>query len=241
METEMENKTKQGGKYSHSITLKAIIIAFLTLAMLIPGVMIQELIRERENRSEETIEKINDKWSRSQTLFGPVLVIPYTKTVTDEKKNATTLLSELCITPEELSIDTKLFPEERHYGIYKTILYKSETSIAGRFANFDFNKVNADEFIWDKAYISMGFSDLRGITSNLVIHFNGKPYTAETGGLSEIGSPLSIFLDEKEALQTGQALPFSCTLNLNGSSSIKYIPVGKTTKVHIAGAWNSPS
>ena len=47
----METTIKKAAKINQSITLKALIIGFLTLILLIPGLMIQDLIRERQNRS----------------------------------------------------------------------------------------------------------------------------------------------------------------------------------------------
>ena len=43
----METTIKKAAKINQSITFKALIIGFLTLILLIPGFMIQDLIRER--------------------------------------------------------------------------------------------------------------------------------------------------------------------------------------------------
>ena len=125
----MEINNFKAEKFSQSITLKAVIIGFLTLLMLIPGSMIQGLIQERQARSQETISKINAKWSNSQTINGPVLVIPYQKKTTDSKNNAVTETHSFTLAPENLSIKSTLIPEERHYGIYKSILYNSKLLI----------------------------------------------------------------------------------------------------------------
>jgi inner membrane protein len=238
METAFE--TKKRGKAPHSITLKAAVIAFLTLLLLIPSLMIQNLIDERQNRSREAIERINDKWSRPQTLCGPVLSVPYCTSVVDEHAKKISREHVLQFTPEELQIDTRLFPEERHYGIYKTILYKSEISISGHFADIQFKKIDCDTIYWERASLSIGFSDLRGITNNLVIQVDGQPYTAEIGKDMNIGNSLAVSLNETGPVEGGRSLTFSCTMNLNGSGSISYIPVGKTTKVHTTGMWESP-
>jgi inner membrane protein len=37
-----------------------------------------------------------------------------------------------------------------------------------------------------------------------------------------------------------EAIPFYCRFGLNGSSYIQYIPIGRTTEVHLSGAWNDP-
>ncbi|HRZ98656.1 MAG TPA: inner membrane CreD family protein, partial [Paludibacter sp.] len=81
----METKVKLAERIGQSVTIKAFVVLFLTLLLLIPGAMIQELISERKFRSIETIEKINAKWSNDQTINGPVLTIPYEYSYIDEK------------------------------------------------------------------------------------------------------------------------------------------------------------
>ncbi|HET7732810.1 MAG TPA: cell envelope integrity protein CreD [Paludibacter sp.] len=237
----METNMQKVEKFSQSITLKAIIIGFMTLLMLIPGSMIQSLISERHNRSAETIEKINAKWSNSQTVNGPVLVIPYFTTTVDDKKNEVIESHTFILTPELLNIKGKLIPEERHYGIYKSILYKSELEISGNFKMPDMTLPANSQIKWNEATVRIGISDLRGMTNNLDFQLNGFHATAEAGGASDaIGQGLVISLKNADLLQTAKVLNFKCNLKLNGSSNINFIPIGKTTHVQMNGAWKSP-
>ncbi len=238
----METKEKKNEKLAQSITLKALIIGVLTLALLIPSIMIQNLIWERKDRSKETIEKINDKWSQAQILCAPILSIPYTTSYMNTNEKIVYEDHVLNITPETLNIDTKLYPEEKHYGIYKTILYKSDIVMNGQFDAIHRKNLPNSTIHWDKAYIRVGISDLRGVTNNLDFVLNGKAYTAAAGSSNDwfIGKELIVNLDDAEALNSEETLTFNCTINLNGSSSINFIPIGKTTKVHISGAWKDP-
>ncbi|MDL2278859.1 cell envelope integrity protein CreD [Parabacteroides sp. OttesenSCG-928-G07] len=238
----MDTTNKKIGSFFQSITLKAVIVGFLTILLLIPSFMIQELIYERQNRSIETIEKINEKWSHSQTLCSPILSIPYTTSYKTSDDKIAYEHHTLNIAPEILNIETQLFPEERHYGIYKTILYKSEQDITGEFLIKPFSQLENSVVHWDKAYLRLGFSDLRGITSNIVVEFDNKSYEAVASGNQDgyLGKELLAFLETADLTIIEQPVPFHCKFSLNGSSSINYIPVGKTTKVHVTGAWNSP-
>ncbi|KKB47532.1 cell envelope integrity protein CreD [Parabacteroides gordonii] len=237
----METTIKKAGKINQSITFKALVIGFLTIILLIPGIMIQDLIRERQDRSVETIEKINAKWSNAQTICGPVLTIPYTTQVDANNK---TVLQEhtISITPENLNIDTQLFPEERYYGIYKTILYKSEIDLSGNFDKINYQKTDNSTIHWDQAYLTIGVSDLRGITENISFTLDNKQYPVEAAGNYDrlMGKILVVSLNNADTLLTGQPLNFNCKLKLNGSSNINFIPIGKTSKVHVAGTWKSP-
>ena len=238
----MKTTIKKAGKISQSITVKALVIGFLTIILLIPGIMIQDLIRERQDRSVETIEKINAKWSNAQTVCGPVLTIPYTTTHVDA--NNKTVLQEhtISITPENLNIDTQLFPEERYYGIYKTILYKSEIDLSGNFDKINYQKTENSTIHWEQAYLTIGVSDLRGITENISFTLDNKQYPVEAAGNYDrlMGKILVVSLNNADSLLTGQSLKFNCKIKLNGSSNINFIPIGKTSKVHVAGTWKSP-
>lgn len=237
----METTIKKAGKINQSITFKALVIGFLIIILLIPGIMIQDLIRERQDRSVETIEKINAKWSNAQTICGPVLTIPYTTQVDANNK---TVLQEhtISITPENLNIDTQLFPEERYYGIYKTILYKSEIDLSGNFDKINYQKTDNSTIHWDQAYLTIGVSDLRGITENISFTLDNKQYPVEAAGNYDrlMGKILVVSLNNADTLLTGQPLNFNCKIKLNGSSNINFIPIGKTSKVHVAGTWKSP-
>ncbi|MFA5044862.1 MAG: cell envelope integrity protein CreD [Paludibacter sp.] len=238
----METIIKRAEKFSQSITVKAIIIGFLTLILLIPGSMIQNLIQEREQRSNETIEKINSKWSNAQTITGPVLSVPYVYSYSDEKNVTKTERHILNITPEVLDMNAKVLPEERHIGIYKSILYKSELQISGKFGKIDTQKLTYSSILWNEATIRIGITDLRGVTNNIDFVLDGLHFNAEAGGSRQdaIGQGLVITPNHAELFIADKELSFNCTLHLNGSSNLNFIPMGKTTKVEMNGAWQAP-
>jgi len=238
----METKMKKAEKFSKTITWKAVLIGVITLLLLIPGAMIEELIRERKMRSEETISKINDVWSNDQTLTGPVLVIPYETTTVDNKKNAVVQRHMLNYAPEVLKVNGKLVPEIRHYGIYTSILYKSDLQIEGSFPSIDFSKIPNSRIIWDEAVVRIGISDLRGVTNNPDFILGGRHFSSEAGGSNDdvIGTGLVIGLKNFSAVDASQKLTFTCPLKLKGSNSINFVPMGKTTNVKLSGAWSAP-
>jgi inner membrane protein len=238
----MENQKKKEGKFTQSITFKAIVIATLTLLMLIPGSMIESLISERQYRSMETIEKINEKWSNSQTICGPVLSIPYTTSFKDTDGKIFNYEHIYNVTPEKLTISAKLFPEERHYGIYKTILYRSKICIEGNFMNMNQLEIKNSIFHWDKAYLSLGISDLRGVANDVDIEFNGKFYKTKAGNNDQLDNIKSLIanINDSSVFQSDEPIPFSCNMDLNGSKKMDFIPIGKTTKVELSGNWISP-
>ena len=255
-------------KFTQSLTFKGITIAILVLLLLIPGSMIQNLIKERQSRSKDTIAKINDKWSRSQTLCAPLLLIPYTTTKLDKEKKVYQEEHTLYITPKELNISASITPEERHYGIYKAILYTSDIHFSGNFSELSNLKIENSVLHFDKTQIAIGITDLRGVAQNpdfkigdktleasvgvvkifSVSDYSGSDYTSKYGyneyyGKSSISGKTLIVNLEGIDLQncSAEMLNFDCTMKLNGSSSLNFIPIGQNTDVTINGEWKSPS
>ncbi len=60
---------------------------FLVLILLIPIGMVESLISERQDRQQEATSWIGDIWGREQNFFGPVLIIPYERTVESVDKD----------------------------------------------------------------------------------------------------------------------------------------------------------
>ncbi|MDR1653950.1 MAG: cell envelope integrity protein CreD [Prevotellaceae bacterium] len=266
-----DNMEKTNAKFTDSLTFKGIVIVILILLLLIPGAMIQGLISERQQRSEETVTKISDKWSLAQTVCAPVLVIPYTTTLSVKNSKGQTEQSfdehNLYVTPAKLEIDAHLQPEQRHYGIYNAILYKSTIAMQGQFAQLKNLEIANSALHFDRAYILIGVTDLRGITQNIDFKLNTNNLTAAAGTKNSLfdgnitdAYPLDkvkermVFIDDYEKKISGKSLiintkgitasdslDFICNLQLNGSSEINFIPVGQTTQVTISGKWQSPS
>lgn len=237
----METINEKVEKISQSITLKAFIIGFLTLLMLIPGFMIQNLISERQIRSNEAIQTINVKWSNAQTINGPILEIPYETSLIDDKGVVSTEKHYFFFTPENLNIKMNLLPEERHISIYKSILYNSDIDVSGTFGKLVLQLPANSRILWNEVYLNIGISDLRGMTNNLDFEMGGFHYTADAGRMPYKNTPgLIIKINNPEVLQTENPVSFKCNFKLKGSSNVNFIPVGKTTKVEMTGAWKSP-
>ena len=87
--------------------------------MLIPGAMIRNLIREREQTQQTVISEIGSKWGGGQTLTGPVLSIPYYQVVKTEERTYKELRHAHFL-PAQLDLDVRVDPEIRYRGIYKS-------------------------------------------------------------------------------------------------------------------------
>ena len=60
-----------------SNTFRLMLIGALTLILLIPLLLVQNLIEERKDRQQSVIDEIDSKWGREVFFYGPILKIPY--------------------------------------------------------------------------------------------------------------------------------------------------------------------
>src|SRR5690606_30973182 len=162
-------------------------IGFLILVLLIPLTFIKDLIRERSQRKQDVMKEISKKWGGEVLFYGPVMEIPFKtfqeKTVVDEstKKIYTETIESVeyaYFFPETLDIDTKVDPEEKYYGIYKTSVYESSMNISGSFTKPDFSEKEVEEkhILWDKAKIIFRMSNQKGVSNKVEIRLGTNAY-----------------------------------------------------------------
>ncbi len=232
-----------------SVIIKLASIGILMLILLIPSSMVQDLIYERQTRADEVIAEVSGKWAASQTLTGPVLMIPYKKyedieewTAGVKVRRRIETINKAYFVPEDLNINGTVAPEVLHRGIFDVAVYDSKVSIQSKFGNISFAKWNIpdEQVIWSDAELVIGISDLQGI------HENPKITSGETSFASESSADVGV-------ATTGIVVPFDWTsgndivksfniqLELKGSEKMYFIPVGKTTAVSLSGNWPSPS
>ncbi len=232
----MEQKQQKPRNFGREVTIKGLIIIGMIILLLIPMLIIQGKISEREERKDEAVATISNKWSHRQTVDGPILAIPYTHTVTDKKGNVEQVQKTLSVTPDKLDVKVSLEPEERKLGMFKAILYKSVIDISGEFAPLDLEKATTGTPDPSKALIIIELSDLRGLSEEVVLMIDGKRYPTDNSAGHGSGIAFRPAIED-----FGQVHKFSCRMELKGSESMHFIPVGRTTSVEIAGAWPDPS
>jgi inner membrane protein len=225
-----------------SITLKIVSVGILILLLLIPAAMIQNLISERQSRRDSVVKEIGQKWGDSQMVTGPFITIPFKTFFKDDDGKTQFNLNYLHILPEILDITGEIKPEVRYRSLFEAVLYNIKLKFRGNFKLPPMNQLNIDSknILWDKAYLSLGITDMRGIQDKIVISFNKSTYDANPGlkttDLAEAGVSTLI-----RPLLPSEANNFSFDLNLNGSEQVSFIPVGESNAIKIHSIWPSPS
>lgn len=229
-----------------NVFFKMGMILILVLILLIPAVMVQDLIHERMLRQEEAIDEVSSKHASDQLLTGPILTIPYS--VNKQVKNADGTYKEIKetryynILPEKLDVNGTITPEKRKRGIFEVVVYGSKLKVDGVFDNYAFETegITEENIMLDKAFLSIGISDLKGITEQVEIKINDSTIMFNPGLLSNqiLSSGLHIRFPLKEM---PKQMKFSFDLSLNGSESLLFTPIGKVTSVKLNSPWTEPS
>lgn len=228
-----------------SIGLRLVLIGLLIFVLLIPSAFINSLVHERAGRRSEAINEITSKWSRRQTIGGPVVTIPYLQTWRDDKGETKSATKYIQLLPETLEISGEIRPEIRYRGIYKAIVYNAQLDVAGVFS---FDKVrtmniDADRLLWDKAFISVNISDMRGINQYVELKWGDEAVLFEPGikqGNDLFTSGVSVNLPSIPADAVGR-IDYALHLDFKGSQALNFLPLGKTTMVNLKSAWSNPS
>ena len=229
-----------------NVFFKMGMIVVLILLLLIPAYMVQNLIHERTMRQAEAIEEVSSKHAGDQSITGPVLTIPYTKK--KQVKNQDGTYREINkqfyyhILPENLEINGEIIPEKRKRGIFEVVVYGSKLEFNGYFDSYNFENFGLNEYNLqlDKAFVTIGISDLKGVTDQVQIKMEDSTVMFNPGLLSTdiVSSGLHIRYPLKEI---PKKMSFNFDLSLNGSERLLFTPVGKVTKVDITSPWSDPS
>ena len=246
METQKSFFDRLNNWVKNSVGLKIFTIVFLVIILLIPVSMIESLIRERERYQDRAIREVSEKWGQDQTINAVVLTIPYySYTTIKDKENGDRIIKNKHLAhflPTSLNINGQLLPEKRYRGIYEVVLYNCNLNITGSFNKPDFSKLNIEEknVVWDQAYIELGLSDLRSIQNNISINWNEEKVSFDPGVKTNdvISSGISAKIRANESTND---YSFNLNMVFNGSNSISFTPLGKTTKVNISSSWGDPS
>jgi inner membrane protein len=240
--TNNDNVKKTANYIRRSITLKIFSVGILILLLLIPTALIQNMISERQSRRDSVVKEISQKWGDSQTLTGPFITVPFRTFFKDNDGKTQFNLSYLHILPETLEITGEILPEVRYRSLFEAVLYNIRLKFSGNFELPPASQLNIDSnnILWDKAWLSLGITDMRGIQDKIRMTFNNTSYDVNPGlkttDLAAAGVGTQI-----NPLMPGEANDFSFDLDLNGSEQVNFIPVGKSNAVRIHSTWPSPS
>lgn len=228
---------------SNRAIIKGFMMAFLILMMLIPAAFVSSLVQERATRHREVIGEVSSKWGGAQTITGPMLVIPYLKTVTNTQNQAVTVKDYIYYLPETLQVSSTVQPEKRHRSLFQVTLYRSDITMNGTFKSLDTAalQIAPANILWKEASVEMNIADVKGLENQVKLQWDDKPsgFTVRTAGDTAVSTGRA--LQASITYDNLAAHHFTIHLNIRGSEQLYFTPTGSQTTVQVRSGWASPA
>lgn len=229
-------------RFANSVTGRIIISGFLILVLMIPVLMVQSLVSEREYRHRDVQREIASKWGNEQTLSGPFVLIPVKRqSGTDDKGRAVYVHEKVMVMPEELNIKADINTFKKKRGIYEAVLYNATLTLEGWFSRDRLKTAYEGGLIPVNApgRLALSISDTRGFDPDDKSYFNGKPlaFTPGTDDTAELGSGVSARIDTRSATNK---ISFKIVTRTTGSARLFFSPTARRTSIQLKSNWPSP-
>jgi inner membrane protein len=231
--------------------LRPFIIGFLILIFLIPLNMVSGVIRDRIANHRVATESIASSWAGNQNVFGPVLMVPYTETISVDHFDPATQKTSVTRSkvdrlgfyiPDRMKIDVQWKVEERARGPHKAPVYTAILHLTGGFQNLDadLKQYRDPKYEIGAPYLSLTLTDIRGIGATPAVSLNGAPYDIQPG--SRIASlPGGFHVPLTQESIAGNHLVFDINFDLKGIDSFDIVPAGGVVEMSGVSNWPHPS
>ena len=175
-----------GGRYG--LARRAIVVAALTLALLIPLGMINGTIKERINYRQQAVTAVAESFAGPQVLAGPVLIVPYTEVVQVQDKDAfgkpvwreQRTSNRWIFFPGAMSVQGTLVPAIRKRGLHEVRVYELQSTLTANFEKVLPEDPSAIRTL-GRPYLSISIADVRGLVGTPSLTLDGAPLRLEQG------------------------------------------------------------
>ena len=232
-----------------SPAIKLLLVGLVAFVLIVPLMMVYALVYDRQSQAQTAQASINEGWGGHQVISGPIIVVPFRTTQTQNETVDGRTVSKVVeveklfyISPVSNAVSTRIDPQERRKSIYRSVLYTAQVKGAAKFAQpADLERfgVTRDRLMWDRAELRMGASDARGLTTGGKLIAGGTALNVQPGKgpAASGGQGFFAFLNWKGEGELAVDYEFG----LRGARGISMVPRGGTTTWDVNSAWASPS
>lgn len=225
---------------------KFLMMGALTLLLCIPLRFIGLTVWERASTRDHVRQEVAASMAGEQKLAGPVLVQPYRMLVEEKSKDGNGQERSLLVwrkgqhvwLPDSLEIDGSMKNTPRYRGIYEAQLYASSLGLKASFNTAANPAPQGENIQWDTPYLSLGVSDVRGISQMPLGKINHRVLTfVADSGLDILPAGVHAPLE----LDVGGHYEVSLNLELKGMERFDLMPLGRDTRLKLSSQWPHPS
>lgn len=238
--------------------VKFFMIGVISVALLVPLLLVWGLVEERADRAREVGGRIARGWGGEQTVNGPYLAVPFSVPFRREVNGVATVEETTqwaFVMPERLEASADLKAEERRLSIYTLPVYNGAVTLKGRFGAGMIGDLarQAGTPRLDEAVMVVAISDMAGIRSEVGVAIDGgAPRSFDPGTGPAQSQPLPALAGDKvvdarsgihrpiERSLMESGFSFEIAFSLNGSRSLSVAPAGQTTAFAAKSDWPHP-
>ncbi len=238
--------------------VKFIMIGIISVALLVPLLLVWGLTEERAQRAADVSRRISNGWGGDQTINGPYLAVPFFvqrsrdvdgRTIVDQ------VTEWALVMPETLDVTADLKTEERKLSIYTLPVYNGALTLKGRFGKGilqDLTQFPGEPQL-DRAFLVLNINDITGIRSDAGVKIDNGAVLPFDPGMRQVSAMALAAADGYPTPQTNvgvhraierplveNGFAFEIALSLNGSRSFAVAPAGQTTSFAAKADWPHP-
>jgi len=122
-------------------------------------------------------------------------------------------------------------------------VYSTQLQLQGRFKGFDFSseEIPDKDIMWDKASLILRTSNLKGIRTEVNLTLDTTEYALKPRFDNQSISTLESGFVKGLSGFKEKELGFDLAMEMNGSQSLRFVPIGKLTTTKMTSDWPAPS
>ena len=230
------------------LALKILMVVAMTLAILVPLMMIRGTIHERQAYRNDAVRDIAANYGGRQVFGGPVLVVPYTETVEEEVTESTGEVRRIArrttgkwtFFPDTLAVDGALQPDIRRRGLHEVRVYQWEGTAQAKFdVRIPADGADGVHREIGQPWLSIGIADVRGLRGEPELLLDGRRVVLAQGIGHADGPGLHVRLDAPAA-GSRLALDARIALQLRGTEAFGMMPYGRSNDLRLQSPWPHP-
>ncbi len=233
--------------------LKGIGVGVLAIVSISALDLLEGVTKERGRLYSNVTYEVGTTWGKSQMISGPVLVIPFTYDVFENKIYKTSdgeekikqvlrvVADKMVILPEQLNININLDYDFRYRGIYQAMVYNAKITGSANFLKAAITDKSIKHVNYHDSYLSFGVSDNKAIQRVTDFSIDNKPQKLNSGtNLGNLGlssgfhAPISI-------TKNSENITINFAIDFRGSKSISVLPLAEDTLLKVSSNWQHPS
>jgi inner membrane protein len=233
-----------------SYILKALLVGFLTVLLLIPLLMTRGAIEERTRYREQAVDNVTRSYAGPQILGGPVVTVRYQDEIITEAKNDEGEIERYTeikdglfyVYAKKTAVNAELKPMQRKLGIFEVQTYEAATDIK---SEFSFTLPQPTTKYTTRRYepliLSMNIQDPRGLAGSPSVRVNNEAKLLQpSSGPGGRGNGVHTRLQTPVVGESVQ-LNVKFDLALGGTQQLAVVPMANENEINLKSNWPHPT